>query len=69
MDSEGFSQTGLIVWGSTLGILAVLIIIAVFATALFGGRHRLMKSCGVFFAGALIATPVLLVAGVIAMFL
>lgn len=70
MDSEveGFSDTGLIVFVATLGGLALVIVVASFLTLLFARRHRVLKGCGVFLGGSVIATPIFIVAAFIAMY-
>lgn len=67
-DVEGFSDTGMIVFGATLGGLALVIVVASFLTLLFARRHRFLKSCEVFLGGSVIATPIFIVAAFIAMY-
>ncbi len=66
MEPAGFSDTGMIVFGVALLGLSAVIVVASLAWLLFGRRRRVLGSCGVFFGGALLATPVLIVAIVIA---
>lgn len=66
MDGAGFRDTGMIVFGIALLGLSAVILVASLAWLLFGRRHRVLGSCGVFVGGALLATPVLVVAAVIA---
>ncbi|MGP9747238.1 hypothetical protein [Brachybacterium sp. AOP29-B2-41] len=68
MDSEveGFSETGLIVFGATLGGLALLVLVAAFLMLLFARRRRLLKSFGVAVGGSLLGTPLVVIAAVVA---
>lgn len=68
MDSEveGFSQSGLLVFVGTLGGLALVIVVAALLATLIARRHRMLMGCGVFLGGAMLATPVLIVATLIA---
>ena len=66
MDTAGFSDTGMIVFGIALLGPIVLILVATFAWLLFGRRHRLLGSCAVMVGGVLLAAPVLIVGTVIA---
>lgn len=68
MDSEieGLSETGLLVFVGTLGGLAVVIVVAALLALVFARRHRMLMGCGVFLGGAVIGTPVLIVATIIA---
>lgn len=63
---EGFSETGLLVFGGTMIGLCLLILIAAFLTLIFAGRRRVLKTLGVAVGGVVLATPVLIVATVIA---
>lgn len=71
MDSEveGFSDIGMIVFGATLGGLALIIVVVSFLTLLFARRHRFLKGCGVFLGGAVLGAPVLIVATAVAMYI
>lgn len=68
MDSEveGFSHTGLIVFGATLGGLALLILVAAFLTLVFARRRRLLKTVGVAVGGSVLGTPLVVLAAVVA---
>lgn len=68
MDSEvkGFSETGLLVFAATLGGLSLILVVAVLLALVFARRHRMLTGCGVFLGGAVIGTPVLIVATLIA---
>lgn len=68
MDSEieGLSETGLLVFVGTLGGLAVVIVAAALLALVFARRHRMLMGCSVFLGGAVIGTPVLIVATIIA---
>lgn len=68
MDSEveGFSESGLLVFVVTLGGLALVVVVAALLATMFARRHRMLTGCGVFLGGAVIATPVLIVATLIA---
>lgn len=67
MDSEveGFSQAGLVVFGATLGGLALLILVAAFLTLVFA-RRRLLKTVGVAVGGSVLGTPLVVLAAVVA---
>lgn len=66
---EGFSETGLLVFGGTMIGLCLLILIAAFLTLIFARRHRFLKACGVFLGGTVLATPALIVATAVAMYI
>lgn len=68
MDSEveGFSQTGLIVFGATLGGLALLLLVAAFLTLMLARRHRLLKALGVAVGGSMLGAPLVVIAAVVA---
>lgn len=68
MSGDGFSDTGTLVFVITMLVVSGGLVLAVLGTALFAGRHSFLKACGVFLGGAVLGTPVLIVATAVAMY-
>lgn len=69
MSVDGFSDTGTMVFVITMFVMSAGTLVAVLGTALFARRHRFLKACGVFLGGAVLGTPVLIVATAVAMYI
>lgn len=69
MSVDGFSDTGLMVFVITMLVVSGVLVLAVLGTALLGGRHRFLKACGVLLGGAVLGTPVLIIATAVAMYI
>lgn len=69
MSVDGFSDTGTMIFAIVMLAMSAVIVMATLGTALFARRHRFLKACGVFLGGAVLGTPVLMVATAVAMYI
>ena len=54
MDEQPFSDAGMIVFGVGIVSMALIVLVAMIAGYIFGGRHRILSGCGVGCAGLLV---------------
>ncbi|MDN5685848.1 MAG: hypothetical protein L0G94_04080 [Brachybacterium sp.] len=66
MDEQPFSDTGMIVFGTSIVAMAVLAIVVTIAAYMFGGRYRLFSGCGGCMVSLILGGAVVFVATLVA---